>query len=448
MTLLRDEFSVDLSQPSVGLTIYGDLPAGFIGQPVDGGYRCSLDHHNAQAMRRWQPWTAPQRLSASRSLGLGDRLGLATLGHIQAVSHSDFFPLLAQQSIREMQRAGRSAQTVMDDVTWAAAAARYDRGFASDADHVKTVQDIDACIEAEFLGFTVDPSQYVDDTAETLDHVELRAHYRQLPWDQLQTTPEAALARFAPHGDSDDVMRAAVKYGRAVAHIYDLHAHLAQRLGPDGFDLEVSIDETATATTPLQHRYVATELLRLEVSFQTLAPRFVGQFLKGVDYVGSIPAFEQDYAAHAAVAHELGYRLSIHSGSDKFSIYPIIARSGAFHLKTAGTSWLEALRVIANVEPPLFRQMLALAIEQYDQARQTYHVSGEVARIPTLRDAELGALLDQWDARQVLHVAFGAILAQYKAALYETLRHHLSDYTQTIAAHFERHIAVLAKITG
>lgn len=291
-------------------------------------------------------------------------------------------------------------------------------------------------------------SQHVDDSAETLDHVELRARYRQLPWDQLQTTPEAVLSRYAPHGSSDDLMRAAVKYGskygRAVAHIYDLHGHLTQRLGPEGFDLEISIDETATTTTPLQHRYVAEELLRLQVSFQTLAPRFAGQFLKGVDYVGSIPAFEQDYAAHAAIVRELGYRLSVHSGSDKFSIYPIIARAGAFHLKTAGTSWLEALRVIANVEPHLFRQLLTLAADQYDQTRQTYHVSGDVARIPTLPDSQLSTLLDQWDARQVLHVAFGVILAEYKTSLYETLRQHLTDYTQTIAAHFEKHISLLS----
>lgn len=106
--------------------IYGDLPAGFVGQPVENNYRCALDHHNAQAMRRWQPWTAPQRLSARRSLGLGDRLGLATTGHILAISYSDFSPVLAQQSIREMQRAGRSAQAVMDDVTWAVAASYYD----------------------------------------------------------------------------------------------------------------------------------------------------------------------------------------------------------------------------------------------------------------------------------------------------------------------------------
>ena len=85
---------------------------------------------------------------------------------------------------------------------------------------------------------------------------------------------------------------------------------------------------------------------------------------KGVDYIGDLDEFEAEMAKHAAIARVLGpYKLSIHSGSDKFSIYPIFARHAGslVHLKTAGTSYLEALRAIAGVDPAFFREILALA---------------------------------------------------------------------------------------
>ena len=102
------------------------------------------------------------------------------------------------------------------------------------------------------------------------------------------------------------------------------------------------------------HRWNITsscsELLRLGVKFVSLAPRFVGRFEKGVDYIGDLALFEAELAQHAAVQKHFGnYKISIHSGSDKFSIYPLFAKytEGKVHLKTAGTSYLEALRVMA-----------------------------------------------------------------------------------------------------
>ena len=96
-----------------------------------------------------------------------------------------------------------------------------------------------------------------------------------------------------------------------------------------------------------------------------MAPRFVGEFQKGIDYIGDLAEFEKQFAVHCAIARARGgYKISIHSGSDKFSVYPAIGRHTGMrlHLKTAGTSWLQAVRVIARTNPPLFRRMLARAI--------------------------------------------------------------------------------------
>jgi len=143
------------------------------------------------------------------------------------------------------------------------------------------------------------------------------------------------------------------------------------------------------------------------------------------------------------------YKLSLHSGSDKFSVYPIAMEvtNGVVHLKTAGTSYLEALRAIAQVEPGLFRAIYELAFERYDEDRASYHVSAEARRAPQpvgLTDADLPGVPDQFDAREMLHVTFGSALARYgddiKAALIANEEVHYA----TIEAHFDRHLAPFA----
>jgi tagaturonate epimerase len=188
--------------------------------------------------------------------------------------------------------------------------------------------------------------------------------------------------------DEETLLRAAVKYGRAVAHVARMARHLRRATGPRLVEVEVSVDETETPTSPAEHYWVANELNRLEVAWVGLAPRFVGRFEKGVDYIGDLAALEKDVAAHAALARHFGpYKLSLHSGSDKFSVYPIAARlaRGLVHLKTAGTSYLEALRTAAALDPAFFRAVYAFARERYDTDKASYHVSAELGRRPSRR---------------------------------------------------------------
>lgn len=440
--MTNSKFSVIHTPEGRILRVEGDLPDGLHGQVVSGGYHCPTDEANAETIRRILPWSAPQRVGLRKSVGCGDRLGIATPGHLRAVREGDMFPVLAQQSMREMERARRSPRNVLDDVTWGVIEANYQDGFACDADHLKTPQDIDVCADAGYIGYTLDPGQYVDDEADHADQSMLEAKVAALPWDVLDSNPAAHRSYFLGKNlDEVDYLRAAAKYGGAMAQVARLNQHLIQRLGKGNYDLEVSVDETASVTTVAQHRFIALELQRLSVEFIGLAPRFPGDFEKGVDYIGDLGVFEAAYQQHAALARELGgYKLSIHSGSDKFSVYPIIARhSGArVHLKTAGTSWVEALRVIAAQAPDLFQKILALACEGYPQNRASYHVSGRVEAIPQVRD--LTTLLDQFDAREVLHVSFGPVLATYYTEIYAVLNAHLELYWETLHAHFNRHI--------
>jgi hypothetical protein len=341
----------------------------------------------------------------------------------------------------------------MDDATWGVLEADYRAGFGCDADHLKNTDVIDLAIAAGFIGFTLDPSDHVDNTAHTDDPATLQRKFAALPWDALNSTPEALLQRYgslAPTGpvSAQDVWRAACKYGAALADVAHMARHIAHRLSGQPYDLEISVDETETPTSPFEHFFIASELLRLGVNFQGLAPRFVGRFEKGVDYIGDLAVFEADFVRHAQIARDLGpYKLSIHSGSDKFSIYPIIARHANpyVHLKTAGTSWLEALRVIALHAPDLFREMARAAIDRYPTDMASYHVSADLAKVPSdLPDDQLPKLLDQFDARQVLHVTFGSLLEQFHDAFYAVLSAHENTYQTVLKQHFVRHIAPFA----
>jgi hypothetical protein len=434
------------------LLVSGELPNGMQAEAHGADWVCPLNVHNAAVLRSALAWLAPMPVGLRKSIGCGDRLGIATTGHVDAVRTGEMFPVFAQQSIREMQRAGRTPQQVMDDATWGVLEAEYQNGWGCDADHLKTPQAIDDCIAAGFIGFTLDPGEYVDNTAHTDDEAALRVKFAALPWSQLETTPADFRSRYlaspsTPVADVNEtaVLRAACKYGWALAHVVLLARHIAARLGSTPYDLEISVDETDTPTSAVEHYVIASELIRLNIPFTGLAPRFVGRFEKGVDYIGDLAAFEVDFAAHARIQqHFSRYKLSIHSGSDKFSLYPIIAQHANpyVHLKTAGTSWLEALRVIANCQPPLFRAMLAHASERYPQDMASYHVSAQLDQVPSGRaDADLGTLLDDFHTRQILHVTFGSLLGHFREDIYTQLGRYQAEYRAGLKAHFIRHLA-------
>jgi hypothetical protein len=225
-------------------------------------------------------------------------------------------------------------------------------------------------------------------------------------------------------------------------------------MGRRQFDFELSVDETESTTSVVEHLYIASELRRLGVEWVSLAPRFVGHFEKGVDYIGDLDTFSAEFSRHAVVARAFGpYKLSLHSGSDKFSIYAIAAHlttdgsaanpQALVHLKTAGTSYLEALRTVARVNAPLFQEILAFSRNRYEKDRETYHVSAQLAKVPspeTLSERELPDLLEQFDTRQVLHVTYGSVLGRFADSLEATLRQYEEDHYTLLQSHFARHL--------
>lgn len=382
-------------------------------------------------------------LSLTPSFGFGDRLGLATPGHIAAVKNTKFAPIFAQQSVRENARTGRTPQQVLDDAKRAVDAAKWDAPWGADADHLKTVDDLSPFVEAGYTFFTVDPGEHVDNAADTDSIDGLKQKLAGFNWDELSALylhgkGEQVWGRF----EEQSLLRATVKYGRAIRHAATLFERLSEL--KETFDFEVSVDETDSPTTPLEHFFIANELTRHGVKFTSLAPRFIGRFEKGVDYIGDLNTLDAELEKHAAVTAHFGtYKLSLHSGSDKFSVYPLIAKywGSRIHVKTAGTSYLEALRVLAKREPDVFLKIYSLGCERYETDKKTYHVSAELDKLPDTNDLPL--LLDDFHAREMLHVTFGSALTHFGVELKQALVKYDSDYYDGLKIHFARHLNLL-----
>lgn len=412
-------------------------------------------------------------LGLAPSFGFGDRIGLATPGHVVAMKRSGngIEPIFPQQSIREMTRTHRTAQEVMDDALNGAKAAGWDGLIGADADHLKTPEDVDVTAAVGFTFFTIDPSDDVDQKADDYDEATLREKFETAretaPWYDGDTGKEIALPSGGTISLTEEAcMRAAVKYGAAIQRALSLGEYIKQVHEAKGadYEIELSVDETDQPTTLAEHYIIADQCLKGGMKLVSLAPRFIGELEKGVDYKGDVSALEASLNDHAAIAELLGpYKLSLHSGSDKISMYAALARAtkGKFHVKTAGTSYLEALRVVARHDEALFRRIVQFGRDRYDVDKATYHVSATNAAVPVGDDLDASQLektyLECWadvpqglgftePGRQILHCTFGSTLTdpELGPAVRSVLESHPDTYEEVLADHFSRHLEALA----
>ena len=423
--------------------------------------RCPLSESNAETLAAHLLWLNPQPLGKHKSFGFGDRLGRATPGHLRALYQVDttdsFQPILAQQSVRENTRIGRNPQEVINAARWGILEMGHKNPWGADADHVKNKEDVAAFAQSGYTFFTIDPSDHVDNQAEQDTTKTLQEKVKALPWDTLETNYEQLkkdylktikLGTLNLEFTEADLLKALAKYGQALVHTLGLSQHIRSALG-NPFDLEMSVDETDTPTSAQEHYFIANELLKRNIPVVSLAPRFVGKFQKGVDYIGEVKDFEQSLAQHASIMkHFDAYKLSIHTGSDKFSLYPIIADycGNMLHVKTAGTSYLEALRVFAKNEPQLFRDILTLSKAAFEKDKKSYALDCKPEKVPSqsqLSDSELPELLERFDSRQVLHVSFGSAITSFRTRILESLNHHHLAYQEALEVHFVKHLQPL-----
>lgn len=442
--------------------IVADKALGFEGEAFSaGGAEWTLaeeTHANADTLRKLFPFTAPVPvLGRKRTVGVGDRLGIATPGHIRVFERFDATPIFAQQSIRELNLTNRTFFDVLDSASWAVFREDFTKGFGADGDHVKKPEEIEYALSCGFTMITLDCSEHIRNDVDALSDAEVDAQYVADPeLEKLYLNKTFEVEGTSIHYDEAAFRRICLIYNEAVDYATSIwNKYFAGRA--DAPDFELSIDETATPTSPEQHFYVASEMIRRGVKPATVAPRFCGEFQKGIDYIGNLDQFKKEFAVHAAIARKFGYKISVHSGSDKFSVFETVGKEtkGIFHVKTAGTNWLEAMKVIAEHEPELYREIHQYALDYaFAEARKYYHVTTNLGNIPaldTLKDAELVSLFNNNDSRQLIHITYGLILNEkdangnfrFKDRLYSAWRKHDEELCKNLNGHIGHHLELL-----
>jgi hypothetical protein len=416
------------------------------------------------------PFTKPVSLREHRiTIGTGDRLGMATPGHIRAVQKFGVRPVLAQQSVRENTQTGRSFEEVVSDAAWAVFQENFQDGYGADGDHLKSLQEIKDALDAGVSMITLDLSEKLNPEASDCPTELLERQFRE---EIHEGDSEVLLHLFldkefefkGPHGafsiqfDEESVKRNILLFHKAVDFIEEAYRLLLSRFGNRHVvDFEISVDETSFPTAPENHLFFIIALTRKGVKIDALAPRFVGEFQKAIDYRGNLGEFRKQFYQHVLIALNYGnYKISIHSGSDKFSAFPPMGElaEGGLHLKTAGTSWLEAVRLIASLSPSLYREMHRWALSKFGDASKLYHVTTDLNRIPKLeelQDQELPTLLDQDDSRQLLHITYGYLLNAkdgrgrylFKDKIRQLLAQYEEDYWSFLERHIGKHLSLL-----
>lgn len=405
------------------------------------------------------------------SLGVGDRFGRQAAAQLRACQAAraagvQVIPVW-NKSNREHLIIGSEPQSTRAAADAAVQALHWPLPYFVDADHIR-IDTVDRFLpNSDF--FTIDVADWIGQPA---DPAAIRTFLLRHP--ELQQELEiTGIGKIA--SDQDQVQRSAARYLKAVQQAGVVFRHVAEMKGEANFVTEVSMDETEQPQGPTELLLILAALADEGVPVQTIAPKFSGRFNKGIDYVGNLSRFEQEFnddlavLAYARTRYRLPptLKLSVHSGSDKFSLYPIMRRALArfdagLHLKTAGTTWLEELIGLAQAGGG----GLALAKEIYAQALE--HVDELCAPYATVIDIDRARLpsaetVNRWSSeqfvaalrheprnpefnphlRQLLHVGY-KVAAQAGQRYLDALRAYQTAVEQNVTANlYERHIKPL-----
>ena len=292
------------------------------------------------------------------SIGVGDRFAHQAKAQLRACmlaaeKGADVVPVW-NKSYREHTTVGSQPGSVREAADAAVRELGWKKPYHVDADHIRP-ETVDGFIASSDF-YTIDVADSIGKPAAADAVAAFVGRHRNLVGRLEIPGIEGPF-----NTTSADIERVAAKYLAAVEEAGKIYRHIAQAKGEGRFITEVSMDETDSPQTPPELLVILAALADEKIPLQTIAPKFTGRFNKGVDYVGDLRQFEKEFQQDLAViAFAVGkfglpqnLKLSVHSGSDKFSLYaPIrraLARSGAgLHIKTAGTTWLEEVIGLAE----------------------------------------------------------------------------------------------------
>src|SRR5918911_1700285 len=369
------------------------------------------------------------------SFGMGDRFAHQAKAQLRAVMKAaaqgvDVTPVW-NKSYREHQIVGSEPPSVLAAAEAAVRELDWTRPFHIDADHIR-LEIVDGFIESSDF-YTLDVADSIGQPASADDVKAFVDRHAEL-------TGRLEISGIAEPFETtcSEIERIAGKYLNAVQEAGRIYRHVADVKGEGNFIAEVSMDETDSPQTPPELLVILAAIADEKIPAQTVAPKFMGRFNKGVDYIGDLAQFEKEFnediavIAHAVSRYEVpeNLKLSVHSGSDKFSIYaPIrraLERTGAgIHVKTAGTTWLEEIIGLAESGGEglkLAKEIYAKALDDIDALCAPYATVIDIDRskLPSKEEVE-GWSLEQFTSalrhdqrneqynpnlRQLLHVGY------------------------------------------
>ena len=406
------------------------------------------------------------------SFGVGDRFARQAKAQLRAcvlaAARGVEVTPVWNKSHREHTIVGSRPASVLAAAQAAVRELDWTRPFHVDADHIR-LDTVDAFIASSDF-YTLDVA---DSIGQSADPADVRAFVERHP--ELVGRIEIPGIEEPFETTRAEIERIAGKYLKAVREAGRIYRHVASRKGEGRFITEVSMDETDSPQTPPELLVILAAVADERIPAQTIAPKFTGRFNKGVDYVGDVAQFEKEFGDDIAViAHAVGeydlpdnLKLSVHSGSDKFSIYaPVreaLARTGAgLHVKTAGTTWLEEITGLAESGGEglkLAREIYAAALDDIEALCAPYATVIDIdrAKLPSKEEVSgwsseqfVSALRhDPRDARynpslrQLLHVGY-----KVAARMGERYLNMLEACEETVARNvtenlYERHIKPL-----
>jgi hypothetical protein len=406
------------------------------------------------------------------SFGTGDRFGLQGAAQLEAITMARDagveLAIVWNKSQREHGIVGTSPADVRREADAAVQAAGGKIEYHVDADHIN-LTNVDAFIEPSDF-FTIDVADFIGKKAADADLADFVArfsgYYGGLQIEGIAEPLPVTEERLATIAD---------KYLFAVQQAAAIYRHIEATKGTGTFITEVSMDETAEPQTPEELFFILGAIARHGIPVQTIAPKFTGRFNKGVDYQGDVVRFNREFSDDLSVIQRAiadfglpaDLKLSIHSGSDKFSIYPgirraIEARGAGVHIKTAGTTWLEELIGLAEAggdAAEMVKKFYGSAYGRFDELCLPYATVIDIDRSalppPETVAAWTGDRLarairhDQScpdydrNLRQLLHVGY-KVAAELGAGYLAALREHRQLVGKQVRDNlFERHIKPL-----
>lgn len=405
------------------------------------------------------------------SFGMGDRFLHQGRAQLQSLINAreagvEITPVW-NKSNREHKTIGTQPNSLRDEADQAVQALGWQGAYRVDADHIN-LKTVDSFVDCSDF-FTIDVADAIGEKAsdeEIASYVEFCAKYV----GDLEI-PGAGAFPVA----NQTIEGVAVTFLKAVKLAGEIYRYIADKKGADNFIAEISMDETDNPQSPLEMFFILAAIAQEGIPIQTIAPKFTGRFNKGVDYVGDVEQFEKEFnddlAAIDFAISEFGLpsnlKLSVHSGSDKFSIYPAIKRAlqrtgAGLHVKTAGTTWLEELIGLAEAGG----EGLAIAKEVYAGAlARKEELCSPYATVIDIDDTQLPSAqeVSQWTGeqyasalrhdqnneaynqsfRQLLHVGY-KVAAELGDRYYEALKEFESDVARNVTENlWERHVKLL-----